>query len=72
MKSRNIHTECRRIAERHHAEILSWGIRFLVDDELTALQIAYTYRTAPGEVLIEDCPNVGKLSVTVFKKGYQR
>lgn len=49
-------------------ERLEWGHRWLVDDELTALRVAYVHRNSKYGVQVRPAPGAGKWAVTVFNE----
>lgn len=62
----NFTTNCRKVSESQKPEMKEWGFSFLLETELDALRVAYSYRNSPNGVKVEHCPNVGKYMVTVF------
>ena len=49
-------------------ENLDWGFRFMVEDELEALRLAYIYRNSKFGVQVRHCAGPRKFSVTVFNE----
>lgn len=65
----NVVAQCNRTVEAQgKPEMKDWGFSFMVNDELSALRIAYSYRDARHGVKVEHCPNVGQFMVTVFNQ----
>lgn len=66
--SKNKMTGKMEIINQYDLEILDWGFRFFVDDELSAYKAAYLYRNSQNGVKVEFAGEVQKWMVTVFNE----